>query len=413
MNRPQGPLTPEDAQKRRDAALRCAAALGRGEMVLIAEDERADGGIYAVYAAEKADADAVNRLAKDARGIVCVALPAERMDALRLRPMPRRGKGEAAPRFGVTIEARKGVTTGISASDRSHTIRAAIAPELRAEDLVSPGHVVPVRVERSGVLGRRGAAEAALDLVRQAGLLPGAALCQVLEGVGAPGPERLGAIATELGVEAARVSDVAVLRWSTERLVRVVREAELATRHGPFRVMVFEGIYDGDHHVALVKGVIGPDCVPLVRVHSQCLTGDVLASHRCDCGDQLHAAIELVSHEPCGVVVYLRQEGRGIGLVNKIRAYALQDEGQDTVEANLTLGFAPDLRDYNVAGQILAEIGAKRVRLLTNNPRKINGLKSMGVNVEDRIPLEIAPKPDNLAYLRAKREKLGHLLRPV
>jgi 3,4-dihydroxy 2-butanone 4-phosphate synthase/GTP cyclohydrolase II len=317
--------------------------------------------------------------------------------------------------FCVPIEAKKGTTTGISAGDRACTVLTAIDPATRPGDLARPGHMFPLRAVDGGVLVRAGQTEAAVDLARLAGLYPAGVICEVMDedGTMARGP-RLEAFCRQHALKLVTIKDLIQYRMRNERLVRKIVETDLPTGYGPFRIHAFESGIDGQHHVALVMGELSAGEEPaLVRVHSQCLTGDIFASSRCDCGDQLHKALEMISQAGRGVLLYLRQEGRGIGLVHKLMAYQLQDQGQDTVEANETLGFKPDQRDYGIGAQILVELGVKKIRLLTNNPRKFVGLEGYGLEIVGRLPIEIPANDANRRYLKTKKEKLGHILRSV
>ena len=382
-----------------------------GRTVLVVDDETAPTEGMLCAAAEQVSPDTVSFMALHGRGLVCVVLTAERMRRLGLRllgPDERRG-GTA---FGPSFEASRGVTTGISAADRAATLRAAAAADAQPSDVVMPGHVFPIQGTPGGVLARAGLSEAALDLVQLAGRGQAAVVCAVLDARGelASGEELL-RIAEELRLPVVALGDVVEQRLRCETLVQRISEAELPTAFGAtFKAIVYQNSIDRYEHIALVLGPLEPSAEVLVRVHSQCLTGDVLGSERCDCGEQLREAVRRIADAGQGVVVYMHQEGRGIGLANKLRAYALQDQGRDTVEANLELGFQGDLRNYGVAAQILRDLGITRVRLLTNNPSKIAGLDRYGVMVSAREPIEVPPRPSNIAYLRAKQAKMGHLL---
>jgi 3,4-dihydroxy 2-butanone 4-phosphate synthase/GTP cyclohydrolase II len=381
-----------------------------GKMIVVVDDETRENEGDIIMAAEKVNAEAVNFMARHARGLICVALTGERLDKLQLGMMVQENTAKMNTPFTISVDAVQGTTTGISAFDRATTIRTLVEEGTRPEDLARPGHIFPLRAARGGVLRRAGHTEAAVDLSRMAGLNPAGVLCEILAEDGTM------ARASELTVFAERwdlkmitVYDLIEYRRKNEKLVRREAEAELPTRFGDFRLIAYEGTVDGSESVALIKGEPWKDKSALVRVHSQCLTGDVFGSRRCDCGDQLSKALEMICAEGSGVFLYIQQEGRGIGLVNKVRAYALQDRGKDTVEANEELGFPADLRDYGIGAQILADLGLHEIRLLTNNPKKIVGLKAYGLEVVERISIEIEPNSKNLRYLSTKRDKLGHL----
>jgi 3,4-dihydroxy 2-butanone 4-phosphate synthase/GTP cyclohydrolase II len=387
-----------------------------GLMVVVVDDEDRENEGDLTLAAERVTPEAINFMARYGRGLICLPMTGERLDELRIPLMVRDEQNDA--RFGtafcVPIEAKHGTTTGISAADRARTVLAAIDPRTRPEDLARPGHMFPLRAAPGGVLQRAGQTEAAVDLARLAGLRPAGVICEVMneDGTMARAPQ-LEAFCRDHGLRMITVKDLIQHRMRTERLVRKMAEASLPTRHGDFRIHAYESLIDHQHHVALVMGEIRDVDGVMVRVHSQCLTGDIFGSTRCDCGDQLDAALEMIRREGRGVLLYLRQEGRGIGLIHKIMAYQLQDQGKDTVEANLALGFKADQRDYGIGAQILAELGVGRMRLLTNNPRKFVGLEGYGLEIVERLPIEVPASEASRRYLRTKKEKLGHLLRSV
>jgi len=389
-------------------------AIRAGRMIIVVDDEDRENEGDLTIAAQFATPEAVNFMARYGRGLVCLCLTQERCDALDLRPMAVRNEAAFGTAFTISIEARDGVTTGISAHDRSHTIQVAIDPSKTSRDLVQPGHVFPLRARAGGVLERTGQTEAAVDLARLAGLMPAGVVCEIMndDGTMARVPE-LTKFARRHGLLMVTVADLIKYRMQNESLVQRFASAQLPTRFGEFRVTAFENIVDKQTHIALVCGDIGDGQNILVRVHSQCLTGDVLHSVRCDCGAQLDTAMQRIADEGRGVLLYLNQEGRGIGLANKIRAYELQDEGFDTVEANERLGFKADQRDYGIGVQILREIGVRSMRLLSNNPRKLVGIEGYGLSVTEWLPLEIPASDSTRRYLKAKKDKLGHKLSSV
>ncbi len=388
-----------------------------GRMVVVCDDEDRENEGDLTIAAEKVTADVINFMARFGRGLICLPMTGERLDELRIPLMVQDGENSAkfGTAFCVPIEAKQGTTTGISAGDRARTILAAVDPNTKAADLARPGHMFPLRAMPGGVLQRSGQTEAAVDLARLAGLRPAGVICEIMneDGSMARVPQ-LEAFCREHDLKMITVKDLIQYRMKHERQVRKMADAKLPTSYGGFRIHAYESLIDGEHHVALTLGEISPDEPVLVRVHSQCLTGDIFGSSRCDCGEQLHTALELIGREGGGVLLYLRQEGRGIGLLHKIMAYKLQDEeNKDTVEANEALGFKADQRDYGIGAQILHELGVHKMRLLTNNPRKFVGLEGYGLEIVERLPIEIPASDANRRYLKTKREKLGHILRSV
>jgi len=383
-----------------------------GRMIILVDDEDRENEGDLCMAAQFVTPESINFMAKHGRGLICLTLSDEMADRLELPLMVRRNESRFGTAFTVSVEAKKGVTTGISAADRATTIQVAVADGASADDLVSPGHVFPIRARKGGVLVRTGQTEGSVDLARLAGLKHAGVICEIMkdDGTMARMPD-LEVFAGEHNLKICTIADIIQFRMRNEMLVRRAAEATLPTRYGgTFRIIVYENDVDRMKHVALVKGDIHPDDEVLVRVHSECLTGDVFGSDRCDCGEQLHTAMKMVEKEGKGVIVYMHQEGRGIGLANKIKAYNLQEHGRDTVEANIELGFKEDLRDYGIGAQILVDTGVRKMRLLTNNPKKIVGLEGYGVTVVDRVPIEIPPTRESVHYLTTKKEKMGHLL---
>jgi len=384
----------------------------QGKMVILVDDEDRENEGDLTMAAEKVTPEAINFMAKYGRGLICLSLTDERLNELRLPMMVSENTSRFQTAFTVSIDARKGVTTGISAADRATTILTAVDENTQPEDLVSPGHVFPLRARQGGVLVRTGQTEGSVDLARLAGMKSAAVICEIMkdDGTMARMPD-LQTFAEEHRLKIVTIADLIKYRLNKESLVRRIVTATIPTKYGGvFTAIAYENDVDPYHHIALVKGEIGPEDTVLVRVHSQCLTGDVFGSKRCDCQEQLHTAMAMVEKEGKGVIVYMRQEGRGIGLVNKLRAYCLQDIGKDTVEANEALGFKADMRDYGIGAQILADLGLHKIRLMTNNPRKIIGLEGYGIEVVERVPIETKPHQENIEYLKAKAKKMGHLL---
>jgi 3,4-dihydroxy 2-butanone 4-phosphate synthase/GTP cyclohydrolase II len=383
----------------------------RGEILIVVDDEDRENEGDMIIAAEKVTPEHINFISKHARGLICLALTSQRSRELDLRPMVEDNTSRLQTSFTISIDVIKGTTTGISAFDRTATIRAVVDPNSKAEDFAKPGHIFPLCAADEGVLRRAGHTEAAVDLAQMAGLRPAGVLCEIMDEDGHMARlPKLQEIARNHGMKILTIQDLIKYRRRFEKHVSLIASTKCPTEYGEFDLYIYRNNLNNAKHIALVKGDVNTKDPVLVRVHSQCLTGDVFGSLRCDCGHQLRASMMRIEHEGRGVILYMRQEGRGIGLENKIKAYALQDNGQDTVEANETLGFPPDLRDYGIGAQILSDLGLERIRLLTNNPKKIVGLKAFGLEIVDRVPIEIQPNPRNRRYLQVKRDKLGHLL---
>ncbi len=389
--------------------------IAKGKMIILVDDEDRENEGDLCMAAEKVTPEAINFMAKYGRGLICLSLTPERVEELKLQMMTDDNTSPFGTAFTVSIEAKRGVTTGISASDRATTILTAINPNTKSEDITKPGHVFPLRAKRGGVLQRAGQTEGSVDLARLAGLYPAGVICEIMndDGTMARVPQ-LTEFAKKHNLKIVTVKDLIKYRMRAELFVRRIAVTKLPTEYGgDFTAIAYANDMDSNIHIAFVKGEIKQDDEVLVRVHSECLTGDVFGSKRCDCGEQLHKAMELIKKEGKGVVLYMRQEGRGIGLVNKLKSYELQDKGLDTVEANIKLGFKPDLRDYGIGAQILVDLGVRKMRLMTNNPKKIVGLEGYGLKVVERVPIETKPHDKNIIYLKTKKKKLGHMLDSV
>jgi len=382
-----------------------------GKFIIIVDDENRENEGDLAIAAEKVTPEAINFMAKHARGLICLPIIGHRLDELRVPLMVQDNTAKFSTAFGVSVEAKHKTSSGISAHDRAATVKAVLDSKTTPEDLARPGHMFPIRAREGGVLVRAGHTEAIVDLARFAGLYPAGVICEIMneDGTMARLPQLEG-MADKFGIKIVSIADLITYRRRNEKLVERVAEAKMPTRYGEFVVIAYRSKVDTDEHVALVKGDISGDKPVLVRVHSECLTGDVFGSLRCDCGDQIALAMEKIVAEGRGVFLYMRQEGRGIGFHNKLRAYALQDQGLDTVEANIALGFEADLRDYGIGAQILADLGLHKIRLLTNNPKKVIGLESYGLHIVETVDLRTQPTPYNLEYLKTKQKKLGHLL---
>ncbi len=383
-----------------------------GKMVILVDDEDRENEGDLCMAAEKVTPEAINFMAKYGRGLICLSLTTERVEELKLPMMTDDNTSPFGTAFTVSIEAKRGVTTGISAADRARTILTAIDPRTKPEDLSRPGHIFPLKAKAGGVLQRAGQTEGSVDLARLARLTRAGVICEIMsdDGTMARVPELM-EFSKKHNLKIVTIKDIIKYRMRTELFVKRLATVKLPTRYGgDFTAIAYTNAIDNNVHIALTKGDIKPDDEVLVRVHSQCLTGDVFASQRCDCGEQLRKAMEMIRKEGKGVILYMKQEGRGIGLINKLKAYELQDKGLDTVEANIKLGFKPDLRDYGIGAQILVDLGVRKMRLMTNNPKKIVGLEGYGLKVASRVPIEMDPNERNIVYLKTKKKKLGHML---